>query len=207
MKNESTIENKHWIIPMSAKRVKSDQKGNEVGMQQVVNSINELGLSDKLSISIGDSLYGTEKCRMFAAEQKNLVHIFRLNSKRNLFSMPKDQQNLLSKKGRKKEFGVKMNLGNPNTYLNCDQTDEISWENHKGKKYLIKIKHWKNMLLRGSKKFRASQYPLNVTQVIMMNDQGKIVVGENCSCQATATLTHGGAFRMFEDFVKCFEEF
>src|SRR5690606_26593633 len=53
---------KKWIIPLSMKRVKSDEKGNEFGMQQIIDHITQFGLQDKLVISVGDSLYGTEKC-------------------------------------------------------------------------------------------------------------------------------------------------
>jgi len=101
---EQVARDKHWVIPLAAERVNSTQKGNEVGMQQIVNCINELGLQDQLSISIADSLYGTKTCRMTASTEKNLVHLFRLNSKRNLFCPPKDTGH---KQGRKKEFGDK----------------------------------------------------------------------------------------------------
>ena len=84
---------------------KCEDKGNELGMRQVTESINNLELSDNLCISIGDSLYGTEACRIEADKQKNLVHIFRISNNRNLYSKPNIESLNSSSKGRKKEFG------------------------------------------------------------------------------------------------------
>ena len=170
--NEILENQKHWLVPLSAKRVTSTQKGNEVGMQQIIECIDELGLQDELSISIGDSLYGTEHCRASASEQANLVHIFRLNSKRNIFQMPAEPSKAV---GRKKEFGQKMNLRHSNTHLPCDRAVQTSQLSKKGRTLKIKIKCWDNMLLRGSRQFRSSKYPLNVIQVCVVDDENNAV--------------------------------
>lgn len=89
---------KHWLVPISAKRVESSEKGNEVGMEQIVNCINELELTDELNISIGDSLYGTESCRTTASRQDNLIHIFRIKSNRNIFCTATNSDDEINKK-------------------------------------------------------------------------------------------------------------
>lgn len=173
--NDMAAEKKHWLIPLSAKRVESTQKGNVLGMQQIIESIQELGLTDTLSISIGDTLYGTETCRITAAKEPNLVHIFRLNSKRNVFFTPTESQSSSSKKGRKKEFGDKMNLGNPSTHRVCHEEAKTVWATRKGEAYSVTIQCWKDMLLRGSRKFRSSQHPLQVIRISVTNAQGEAV--------------------------------
>lgn len=173
--DEEISREKHWLIPLSAKRVESHKKGNEVGMQQIIDSIDELGLKDELTISIGDTLYGTEECRKTANGQDNLVHIFRLNSKRNLFVKPTSSQQSLSQKGRKQEFGTKMNLGDLELHPACHHTTEIEHQGGKGKKYTVTIKCWDDMLLRGSRKFRSSQHPLNLIQIILTDEEGNAI--------------------------------
>lgn len=173
--NEPRTEEKHWLVPVSAKRVESKDKGNEVGMVQLINCINELGLADEMCISIADSLYGTQQCRQTASEQPNLVHLFRLNGKRNVFAMPTDNPKESDKKGRKKEFGLKMKLGDPSTYLDCDHETQTPWKTKKGKEYTVTIKCWKDRLLRGSRKFRSSLHPFNLIQVSVTNEQGEAV--------------------------------
>jgi len=162
---------KHWSVPISIKRVESCKKGNEVGMEQIIDNINVLDLTKELCITVGDTLYGTEQCRVTAGKQENLVHIFRVNSKRNLYSTPILSQSNTSKKGRKTEFGNKMNLSDSKTHPSYDEYEEISWISSKGKEYTVQIKRWKDMLLRGSRKYHSSEYPMNLIQIILLNDQ------------------------------------
>ena len=171
--NEITAQNKHWLVPLSAERVHSSQKGNEIGIKQIIHSINELKLTDNMCISIGDSLYGTVQCRQTASQQDNLVHIFRLNSTRNVFSVPLQQECV--KKGRKKEFGIKMNLNNIATYLPDYQSAQTQWVTSKGKEHTVSIKCWSDILLRGSRKFRSSKHPLNLVQIIVTNQKNESV--------------------------------
>ena len=104
--NKVSAQKTHWLIPLSVKRVQSTQKGNELGMEQIIQSIKDLGVEDKTCISIGDSLYETETCRKIASQQDNLIHIFRFNSNRNIFFKPTEQD--CAPKGRTKEFGAKI---------------------------------------------------------------------------------------------------
>ena len=165
---------KHWVIPVSTKRVPSDQKGNELGMAQLKECIDELDLTDELCISVADSLYGTQHCRELAVSASNLVHIFRLRHNRNVFLAP-EQGDSLSGKGRKKEFGSKMNLGESTTHRACDQEQQTTVVSRKGKAHTITIKCWKDILMRGTGTFRSSEHPINLMQVIVSNEEGESV--------------------------------
>mgnify|MGYP001157989291 CR=1 FL=1 len=165
---------KHWLIPISAQRVSSEQKGNEIGMQQILSHIDDFELKEQLTISMGDSLYGTEKCRVLASSQDNLVHIFRLNSKRTIFCKPDANLNLKGK-GRKKEYGSKMTLNDITSHVGHEEECQLPWQTKKGKSYHVVIKCWKDKLVRGSRKFKSAKYPLNVIQVSVLDDTGKNV--------------------------------
>lgn len=162
----------HWLLPLSAVRVKSGEKGHEVGMKQVVDTMNALKLTNELTLSIGDSLYGTEACRVEASTQENLIHLFRLNSKRNLF-YPPPPSSQTGKAGRHKEFGRKMKLGDPSTYAPCDERASTQWTSRRGRSYSVTINSWHNMLLRGSRAFRSSQHPLTLIRVDVTDESGK----------------------------------
>ena len=165
-------ENKHWVKPLSAQRVKSDEKGHNIGMRQLVELIDKLGQSGKLNISFGDSLYGTPECRKTASEESNLVHIFRLRISRNIF-LPATESS--SGPGRKSEYGQKISLSDPGTHTACNEEAEWSWENTQGKTYTAKIKLWKDMLIRGTKDFKSSEHPINALQIIVTNEDGNEV--------------------------------
>jgi len=169
--NNDLDKGKHWVVPISTKRVESCKKGNEVGMAQIVESINTLELEQELCVTVGDTLYGTEQCRISAGKQGNLVHIFRINSKRNLYSMPTLTGSDTSKKGRKIEFGNKMNLSDVKTHRACDQYEEKTWTNAKGKEYTVQMRRWGDMLLRGSRKYHSSEHPMDLIQIILLNDR------------------------------------
>ncbi len=171
--NDTLVNRKHWLVPLSVKRVQSQEKGNEVGVQQVVDCIKELGIAEEVSLSIGDSLYGTEKCRMTASKEENLIHLFRLNSKRNLFCSPKETPSQGA--GRKKEFGKKMTLNNPDTHSAPDEQVEATWISRRNNEYIVKITCWDNMLIRGSNAFRSSQHPVKLIKICVFDMQGKML--------------------------------
>ena len=139
-------------------------------MGQLTSAIEALDLSDEMTLSIGDSLYGTEACRQQATTQDQLVHIFRLNSKRNIFFTPKVTS---ATGGRRQEFGAKMNLGQPNTQPQSDQCSTTSWTSRRGKPYTVTLHAWHNMLLRGSRTFRSSQHPMTVIRIEVTDETGK----------------------------------
>lgn len=171
--NKVSAQKKRWLIPLSVKRVKSSQKGNEIGMEQIIKYINEQGLADEMCISIADSLYGTQTCRKLASQQDNLVHICRINSNRNVFSKPTEQNG--ARKGRTKEFGAKMLLNDINTHFAHDDSIQIQKISSNGQEYTICIKRWNNVLFRGSRQFRSSHHPFNLVQVTVTNQNDKTV--------------------------------
>lgn len=166
---------KHWLVPISAKRVESSEKGNEVGMQQIVDCINDLELTDELNISIGDSLYGTEVCRETAAKQDNLIHIFRFKSNRNIFCAATNSDDDINKRGRKKVYGDKIVLNEESTHPVPDEQIEIPWINRRNKAYNVVIKCWRDKLLRGSRQFKSSQHPINIVQITVLDRQNQPV--------------------------------
>ena len=68
-----------------------------------------------------------------------------------------------------------MNLNNVATYLTHDQSIQTKKISKKGKELTISIKAWNDMLLRGSKDFKSSEYPLNLIQITVTNQEGNNV--------------------------------
>lgn len=174
-RTDAWAHNKKWIIPISMKRVSSNEKGNEVGMQQLVDHITQFGLENELVISGGDSLYGTEQCRSIAGKVNNLVHLFRVNSKRNLFCMPSVDSSEPPGRGCKKKYGSKMALSNPDTYPNPDKKGETAYVTRSGKIHKVLIEGWENMLMRGSRTYRAYEHPMTLIRIRVFNDKGDLV--------------------------------
>lgn len=163
-----------WVLPLSMERVKSDEKGNEAGMRQLIAQLDKLKLRDRITVSIGDSLYGTETCRIAAAGQPKLVHVFRVNSKRNVFSgFPVKASP--SGLGRKRVYGDKMSLNKPSSHGCPDETLQFVSQNSKGETQHIHITCWKNCLLRGSKNYDARKHPISLIKVTVTDANKKPV--------------------------------
>lgn len=164
-----------WVTPISMRRVNSEQKGNEVGMQTIVDHIAQFGLKYQLVLSVGDSLYGTQACRALAATQDNLVHIFRVNGKRNVFRQPVIEGANAMKRGRKKEYGEKMRLSDAATHPQPSQQSETAWKSRSGKIYQVKLEAWHDLLMRGSKKHRASKHPMTLVRIRLLDKDGHLL--------------------------------
>jgi hypothetical protein len=168
--NEILENQKHWLIPLSVKRVTSDLKGQELGMQQISESVETFDIGDDLFISVGDSQYGTEPCRVKVSEKENWVHIFRLNSSRNVYrSLTPEASHA---KGRKKVYGDQMNLVKAKTHLPHDRETILYQTSKKGHPLKVVIKCWNDMVVRGSHHFQSFKHPLNIHQVEVFNEAG-----------------------------------
>jgi len=172
--SESLLREKHWIAPASVKRVLSGEKGNELGIKQLNECIDEINQGNTLNLSVADSLYGTPKCREFVVENENLVHMFRLRNDRNVFLKPKelDEEEKL-KKGRKQEYGAKMTLSKLATHIECNESLQLTVTTPRGKTRLITVRCWRDILLRGTAEFRSSQHPINLIQITVADENNQ----------------------------------
>jgi len=145
---------KHWVIPLRMDRVTSQQKGHELGMQKVLETIENLGLQQQLTLSIGDSLYGTETCRRLAQQNEHHVHLFRFNAKRHVFSSVVPHITEKKRRGRPQKYGHKMALNHPKTHVDPDDTVQTLWVTQQGKTRVIHIRCWRHYLIRGSRDYQ-----------------------------------------------------
>ena len=164
-------QNEKWLIPLSMRRVNSTQKGNEVGVQQIIDHITDFELTNEVVMSVGDSLYGSVNCRIKSSEAENLVYVFRVRNNRNLFFKP--DQSDPGGKGRKKEFGDKMSLSDPDTHRNPNRTAETSFINSNEKSCRVKIEAWDDMLMRGTTTYRGHEHPMTLIRITVFNDKGE----------------------------------
>ena len=164
--NDARSREKHWLIPLSTVRVGSDQKGHEVGMDQIKTCIDSLDMKNELIVSLADSKYGTEVCRKTVSQTPNWVHLFRLNSTRNVYSLANDHAQ------NNKRYGAKMTLNKPTTHSQPDKVITTSTISGRGKLYSVSIKVWKSQCVRGSRQFKGYDHPMTICQVTVLDDQG-----------------------------------
>jgi hypothetical protein len=173
--------NKHWVLPVCAKRVDTSSKGNEAGMLQLGDTINTLNLGGQLTISIGDSLYGSQKCRETAVSISNHIHLFRLNGTRNIYNGVEESTSAeIKSKGRQKRYGEKISLKKLRDQLEPDVSTTTTYTSTKGKQYTVNILMWKDKLLRGTHEFKSYEHPINVVCFEVVDADGNPVFKNKC---------------------------
>lgn len=167
----NSAERKRWLVPLSTQRVPHDEKGNQFGMSQLTDVVKNLGLEGEVVVSIGDRAYSTAPCHQEMANSENRIHIARLRSTRNVFELYQGIQG----KGRKKLFGRKMSLSNPDTHLPHDEEVKFCETSRKDKLLNYTIKAWNSLVFRGSMEFKAHEHPFRLVQLTSYDDQQKTV--------------------------------
>ena len=161
---------KNWLLPLSTDRVPSSDKPHEFGMIQFGELLKNLGLTEQLVVNVSDSAYGTKACRKTASESENLVHVFRMGSHRKVFLQPNVESS------NHKKYGDKMLFSNTETHCAPDGEYTTQTTSKKGKKYLIKITRFNDVLLRGTTTFKGYENPIDLLKIIMhpINHNGDI---------------------------------
>ena len=101
------------------------------------------------------------------------MQIFRLSNKRKLFRAPEYLK--AQGPGRRKLFGDKVMLSEPETHPTPDAVQTIRMTTKKGKSCQIELTLFKNLLVRGSKDFTSQEHPLNVVKAIVKDNDGALI--------------------------------
>lgn len=165
-----------WLIPLACTRVDTTQNGELIGMEQIAACIkSQSTFSSQLSVSMGDTAYNNPLCLSIAKNNENQVHISRGRNNRKFF-YPHDAGTADTKKrGRPKSYGDVHKLNDPTTWRVPDQSVEFSQPGAHGKIQIIKIDCWNEVIMRGKKSCKLSDYPLRLLRVRVYKESGELL--------------------------------
>ncbi len=164
-----------WIVPLSCERVKTDQKGITVGMQQLSECIqSQAAFKDELSVSMGDCAYSHPNCLGEAKKNPNQVHISRARNNRG-FNYPAEPLATHKKKGRPKRYGDSHKLNDQSTWKAPDDRIEFKLTNKKGKLQVVIIECWDAVIMRGTRQSTISDYPFRLLRVRVYKESGELL--------------------------------
>lgn len=146
-------------------------------MKQIATCIkSQSAFSSQLSVSLGDTAYNNPLCLGVAKNNDNQVHVSRSRNNRKFFypHAPKDTTEP-SKRGRPKAYGDVHALNDPATWREPDETIEFSQISAQGKIQIIKIDCWNEMIMRGKKGCKLSDYPLRLLRVRVYKESGELL--------------------------------
>jgi len=164
-----------WIIPLSCERVRTNQKGIAVGMQQLSECIRSQAVfQNELSVSMGDCAYSHPDCLGAAKKNPNQVHISRARNNR-VFNYQAEPPTILNKKGRKKRYGNSHKLNDQSTWRTPDSTIEFELTSKKGKLQTVKIECWDTVIMHGTRQSTISNYPFRLLRVRVYKESGELL--------------------------------
>jgi hypothetical protein len=158
------------VLPLLTQRVDTASLGHETDialMRQLLDD-SALPFADHLSVMVGDTPHSSTTCRRQVVEYDSLVLLARIRGNRNVYSQPNADAG-------KKRFGGKMNLGKEQTHREPDTEERFEITTPQGKKRIVVVKCWYDMLVRGEDGFRSDQHPFTLVQVTIWNSQGQKV--------------------------------
>jgi len=160
----------HWSCPLSIQRVQSHETGTRVGFEQIRTLVTKTALQWELCVNVADAAYSTKHCLVHGDSIPNLIQVARLRTNRILYRQaPFIEQ---KSRGRPACYGESIRLTDPPKPDEEMQLEQITFS---GKKRVIRISRWNDLLMKGSKTHRTEHHPFDVVRVQVFDDAGKIV--------------------------------
>jgi DDE superfamily endonuclease len=180
-----------WSIPISGERVSLSKSGVEVASEQISDVMCDSSLHwhQQLSVLVADTAYSQRSFLFEQSKHQNLVVIARCRSNRIFYQSPLVDESD-KKRGCPKKYGERFDLGNPETWHEPDQINQIEQTTRKGRLLNVTIQAWDKMLMRGSKHQKMYRHPFTLLRITVTNDTNEplwkpmwlIIMGEQRDC-------------------------
>jgi hypothetical protein len=161
---------KHWVVPLSVKRVESHQSGTEVGLLQLEEIANHTVFKHYFCISVTDAAYSTKKWVIRGSKLPHVVQIARLRGNRKVYRMPAGISE--PRRGRPQLYGEELLLQNPSE---PDLEEITTMTSRKGRIYQVLLQRWNDVIMQGSKDEQTHEHPFDLLKVTVTDDKGKAV--------------------------------
>lgn len=175
-----------WIVPLSARRVSSEQTKNEAGVTQVKDVLfaKKLPFSGNLKVLVGDSdysarpflgeIYGDEADEAGKKNSDDLIAVVRSAGNRTVFHAPPE---IVGKQpvGHPTWYGTPFRLSDEETWGEPDEEAWTTWTTPRGKTYDVRLRGWHNIRMTGTKEYPMHKYPFTLVRADVLDAAGKAV--------------------------------
>ncbi|MEO1149006.1 MAG: NF041680 family putative transposase [Cyanobacteria bacterium J06638_22] len=161
-----------WTIPLDIKRVPTDKRALQIGVEQVEAIMDSEGGNwhESLSVLVVDSAYGVKGFLQPIQQHTSLVTVARSRSNRVFYQSPPPSDT--KTKGHPRWYGARFALNDPDTWHPADVSIEITEPGKQGPIH-VHLQSWSNMLMRGAKAHPMHQHPFTLIRVERRNAQGQ----------------------------------
>lgn len=168
-----------WIVPLSMRRVTSDQTGTAVGVEQIQDVIDDetLPFAKELCVEVGDAAYSGVLFLgpLKKVHQNNLVTIARVRGNRTFYHPALPVEREPGKAGRLAWYGHVFDLKNETTWSLPDEETEVDYLTPQGRHYRVSIRAWQDLLMRGRKEYDMHQQFFTLIRCRVFNEKGEPV--------------------------------
>lgn len=165
-----------WVVPLSIRRVTSQESKATVGVEQVSALLTDdtLPFHDDLCVTVADSDYSRLPYLGPTVKHDNLVTIARVGSNRTFHrSLAMTEGN--NPQGHPTWYGECFSLKDATTWGEPDEVAQTTFTTRRGQTYTVKLEAWHNLLMHGSRAFAMHQHPFTLIRAQVTDSEGRTV--------------------------------
>jgi hypothetical protein len=167
-----------WVVPLIVRRVHSEEKATEVGVEQIdaIMKDETLPFHDELCLHVADSVYSvvTYLGSVAVQEHKNLVNVVRARSNRVFYRQPPPLEGKRGP-GHPTWYGERFDLKDASTWGEPDVMEETTLTTRKGRTYRVRLEGWQDMLMTGKWDLPMHKHPFTLIRAQVLDEEGNPV--------------------------------
>ena len=165
-----------WVVPLSLRRVTTQETKRSVGVQQVNLLLNDqtLPFYQQLCVQVVDSEYSVVSYLGEMTEHENLVTIARVRSNRVFYQTPPPRPASPSR-GHPTWYGERFDLKDSDAWKGPSEMIQTTYTNHLGRIYRIQLECWHNLLMSGTREYPMHQHPFTLIRARVFNEEDEQV--------------------------------
>ena len=163
-----------WVVPLSLRRVTTQETKRSVGVQQVNLLLNDrtLPFHQQLCVQVTDSEYSVVSYLGEMTKHENLVTIARVRSNRVFYQTPPPRPASPSR-GHPTWYGERFALKDSDTWKEPDEVIQTTYTNHLDRIYKVQLECWRNLLMSGTREYPMHQHPFTLIRARVFNEANK----------------------------------
>lgn len=165
-----------WVVPLQARRIRSDEKATAVGAEQLETLLTDplLPFYEVLNVHVADSTYSAVRFLGTTEKHKNLVNVVRSRGNRVFYRQPPVVTGK-QKRGHPRWYGERFDLKDPSTWDEPDRVEETVLTTRKGHIYRVVLEGWDDMLMRGKQDLPMHQKPFTLIRAQVLDEEGRSI--------------------------------
>jgi len=166
-----------WVVPLSMRRVSSEQTGSEVGVEQVQAVLDDdaLPFSQGLCVTVGDTAYSALSFVGPLAGQQSLVLLARVRGDRVFYRPAAPPEGETAPVGHPTWYGAPFDLKDEATWGDPDEATQVDYLAPRGRRYRVHLQGWHSLVMSGSRDYPMHRHPFTLVRARVFDAQGKLV--------------------------------